>query len=83
MFPPALLALTDTELEIVMGLSAPILPSQRGDFLEALAAELAHSEAIGAGAIHRIGRQLQLRFLRHPSAVQARGPATRLHERRG
>jgi hypothetical protein len=80
-FPPSLLALTDVELEIVMGLSAPILQSQRGAFLQALAAELqANPDAVGSGAIHRLGRELQRRFLRHTEAT--RGHGVRLHERR-
>jgi hypothetical protein len=65
------------------GPAEPILASQRGAFLEALATELrANHDAIGVGAIHRIGRELQRQFLRHPDAVEARRPAARLHERR-
>jgi hypothetical protein len=71
-----MISLSDEEMDAITELAAPILPSHRGAFLEAVAVELqAHPDAIGVGSISRVGRQLQPRFLRHPSAVQARGPA--------
>jgi hypothetical protein len=80
-FPRSLLALDDEGLETIMALSKPILASERGDFLQALASELeAHPDASGPGSIHRIASELQRRFMRHQDA--ARGPAARLHERR-
>jgi hypothetical protein len=75
---PPVISLDDEEMAAVLALAEPILPSQRSAFLQALATELrVRPDAIGAGAIHRIGRELQLRFLRHPLAVEARGPAPR------
>jgi hypothetical protein len=55
-------------------------PVERGQFLEALAAELAaHPEAVGVGRVHRVARELQRRFMCGHEV--ARGPAARAAER--
>jgi hypothetical protein len=61
--PP--LALSDSELEVVMTLAAPIDPAMRDPFLRAVAIELGRysAEAIGPGLISRVGRELQRQFL--------------------
>jgi hypothetical protein len=65
--PP--LTLTDSEMTLLLELSAPIEPSLRADFLRTVASELEASRrvgAIGEGAIHRIARQIQRRFWEPP-----------------
>ena len=53
-------------LDALMTLAAALRPKDRPPFLKALAAELqTHPGEIGAGAIHRVGRQLQRQFLRN------------------
>jgi hypothetical protein len=61
--------LTDDELAIVLALAAPIAHDQRPGFVEAVVLELrAHGGELGAGAsVHRVGRQLQQRFLDPPA----------------
>jgi hypothetical protein len=59
------LALSDTELDVLMNLAQPLDPAMRDPFLRAVAIELARyqPEAIGPGMINRIGRQLQRQFM--------------------
>jgi hypothetical protein len=62
--PP--LALTDSELEIVSTMAAPLPPSQRAAFLQALADALARyaAEVRGPGLVHRVGRDVQYGFVK-------------------
>jgi hypothetical protein len=58
------LSLSDDELDAVMNLAQPLPPQNRNAFLEAIAAELqARGAEAGPGAVHRVARELQPRFL--------------------
>jgi len=59
-----MIALDDTELEQVMTAARPLPPKMRGEFLQAVAAELEHQR--GPGAICRACRELQRRFFDPP-----------------
>ena len=76
--PP--LALTDSELEMVSTMAAPLPPSQRAAFLQALADALARyaAEVRGPGLVHRVGRDVQYgfvkgRLVRAGGTVESRG----------
>jgi hypothetical protein len=70
MSPP--LSLTDDEMNTVMALAAPLPPENRVPFLEAIADELAANGAeVGPGAVHRIARTLQRRFVDLPQTIHA------------
>jgi hypothetical protein len=74
--PHTPLQLTDVEMDAVLRAAAPVHPSQRDDFLRAMAAELAQHAVIGEGLIHRLAMEWQRRFV-----VSARvEAATRLNE---
>jgi hypothetical protein len=67
--PP--LSLDDSELETVMALAAPLPPENRVPFLEAVADELAAQGAeVGPGAVHRVARSLQRRFVDLPPTIR-------------
>jgi hypothetical protein len=75
--PP--LSLDDEGYSIVMRAAEPIVPSERGLFLQAMADALAQHPVTGAGLIHRLASDLQRRFV-----VQARSDAeTRKGETHG
>ena len=64
--PP--MSLTDDEMNTIMALAAPLPQESRAGFLEAIAAELAVQGAeVGPGAIYRVARGLQRRFVEPPS----------------
>jgi hypothetical protein len=65
--------LSDTELEILMRLAEPIDPSRRDNFLREVAAEAEHQAVHGDGAIHRIARGLQRRYLGPTLSMNAIG----------
>jgi hypothetical protein len=55
---------SDSELDAVMNLAAPLPAQNRNRFLETIAAELqARGGEVGPGAVHRIARELQSHFL--------------------
>jgi hypothetical protein len=56
-------AFSDDELEILMVLAAPIPPSRRGEFLEAVGLVLAQHSERGDGLANRLGRELQPQFM--------------------
>jgi hypothetical protein len=57
-----MISLDDDELAIVMTLAAPLHPTRRGAFLEAVMQEAAKHAETGPGLINRIARALQRRF---------------------
>jgi hypothetical protein len=65
------LPLSDDEISAIYAAAAPIPVEDRGPFLEAIAAALSAESAIGPGALHRLIRELQPRFLQPESH---RGP---------
>jgi hypothetical protein len=68
--PP--LSLDDDEMNMVMALAAPLPAQNRVPFLEAIAAEIeANGAEVGPGAVHRIARSLQRRFVDLPQTIHA------------
>lgn len=58
------LALSDDDIDVLMTLASPLPLENRSGFLEAVAAELAAQGAEpGPGAIFRVAKNLQRRFL--------------------
>ena len=55
-------------------LARPIPPPLRSAFLQAVAAALATSSAVGPGAVHRVGAELQKRFTLELPALAEREP---------
>jgi hypothetical protein len=67
------LKLNDSEMSLLLTLSAPIDQERRTDFLRAVAVELdARPSAIGEGTIHRIARQVQRQFWQPPQFGEGR-----------
>lgn len=60
------LALSDDELRIVIEAAAPLAPKDRGEFLRAVATELAKHELLGPGIVGRIVRELQRKYFDPP-----------------
>lgn len=66
--PPAMLSLSDEELNAIISLARPIEAAMRDAFLRGMAKELArYRDSIGPGLIFRVGKQLQREFLRPPA----------------
>jgi hypothetical protein len=63
---PIPISLTDEQLHAVMRAAAPLLPSDRGPFLEEVARELAALPDIGDGALHRVVATVQRRHFDPP-----------------
>ena len=57
-----MIALSDTELEQVMSAARPLPPKLRGEFLQAVAAEIEQQHQRGPGAVYRACRELQRQF---------------------
>jgi hypothetical protein len=78
-------ALTDEELGAITELAAPLPAALRGAFVEVVLAQArAHNGGeIGAGLLHRIGRDVQRGFAAHmaPTRPEPAG-ATLQHARR-
>ena len=72
--PPLLASFSDAELDTIMRLAAPLEQSQRDEFLQQVAAELKAlpRAARGDGSVHRVGAQIQRRFVSPPSAHDGR-----------
>jgi hypothetical protein len=79
-FPPGLLALSDSQLAIIMAAAHPLQPADRSQFLEAVAARLAGVGEVGDGAVSRACRELQRSYFDPPQFARGRTSA-RLHER--
>jgi hypothetical protein len=61
------LSFSDDEITAIMRLAEPVPIENRAAFFEAIAAELAANGAeVGPGAIHRVARSLQRRFVEPP-----------------
>jgi hypothetical protein len=58
--PP--LALSNTELEILRSVAAPLQPAERAAFLKQVAIELASQPVLGDGVVHRVATQWRLRY---------------------
>lgn len=54
---------SDSELSMLLTLSAPVHPSRRSEFLEAVAALVAQSGERGDGLTFRLARELQPKFM--------------------
>jgi hypothetical protein len=54
---------SDSELTTLLTLAAPVPPSRRGEYLEAVATLLAQYPERGDGLANRIGRELQSRYM--------------------
>ncbi len=66
------LSFNDDEMNTVMALAQPLPPENRVPFLEAVADELAANGAeVGPGALYRVARGLQRRFVDLPSTAHA------------
>jgi hypothetical protein len=62
------LKLSDSELDVIMAAAAPLDPGRRHDFLQAVAAALAHHRGeIGVGVVHRVCAEVQPKFFSAPA----------------
>jgi hypothetical protein len=69
------LKLNDSEMSLLLTLSAPIDQRLRPDFLRAVAVELETRQVaggIGEGAIHRVARTVQRQFWQPPAFGEGR-----------
>src|SRR5262245_56433204 len=66
MLEPTMLSLTDSQLEAIMAIAAPIPLERRDAFLRQVAEELAQHAEPGDGLVHRIARRWQRSFLSPP-----------------
>jgi hypothetical protein len=64
-----MLSLSDSELDVLMNLAAPLDPLMRDPFLRAVAIELGRYQPaeIGPGLLNRVGRKLQRQYMGTPS----------------
>jgi hypothetical protein len=78
-----MISLDDEQLGIIVALAAPLHPTRRGPFLQAVMQEAAKHDAIGPGLINRIASAVQRTFLFANPMATTPGPAgaTRQHER--
>jgi hypothetical protein len=72
-FPPALLALSDNQLTIVMAMAEPLPPDLRSDFLEAVARQLAGQGELGDGLVSRTCRALVRQYFDPPDLTRGYG----------
>jgi hypothetical protein len=56
-------SLSDAERAAVQAAAAPIHPSQRDDFLKAMAKVIERLPVVGPGAVHRCAAELQKKFV--------------------
>ena len=63
---PTPLALNDEQMDSVMRAAAPLLPSDLGPCLQALAQVLSAQPLIGDGSIHRANAETEKRFFAPP-----------------
>jgi hypothetical protein len=74
---PPVVSFSDSELDLLLVLAEPLAPSQRGAFLEAVAALLAQQPERGDGVVHRLGIEMQARFRAAPPPVRLGVPRSR------
>ena len=74
-------SLSDAQLSAVMQACQPLLPADRGAFLQALAHALRGEPEIGDGAVFRACRELQKQFFRPPTISTPQSPrlSTKVH----
>jgi hypothetical protein len=77
-----MLRLTDAELDCVHRLAWPLLPQDRGPFLEAVAAALQQERMLGDGVVYRGAMQVQRRFWTPPTVDGDGGTPRRLTHRK-
>jgi hypothetical protein len=76
---PRPLALSDAQYSAVVEACEPLLPVDRGRFLQELAAVLgAAAQPLGDGEVTRAIRSLQGRYFRPPTATSGPQPARRV-----
>ena len=71
---PRLVSLTDQQLSVVMSAASTLAPSDRGEFLEALAAALRVEPEIGDGVLARRIKLVIKPFFRPPSSTMGPQP---------
>jgi hypothetical protein len=62
-----MIALDDDAMTAVMDVCRPLRPSDRDQFVRALAAELEKYPEVGPGLVHRIARDLVRRYFDPPN----------------
>jgi hypothetical protein len=67
--PKTPISLSDRQLTAVMQAAAPLLPRDRGAFLEEVARELARLPDIGDGSLHRIIMTVQRKHFDPPLQI--------------
>jgi hypothetical protein len=61
---PTPLPLSDEEMDVLLGLVAPIAYGRRREFIEAVAAAVTQAgSAAGVGLVHRVAGEVQRRFV--------------------
>jgi hypothetical protein len=73
MLPPALLRLSDSQLEIVMAIAQPLPVELRPNFLSHVAAALADKGELGDGVVSRTCRELFREYFDPPITQRAGG----------
>jgi hypothetical protein len=68
----AMISLSDDELTAITDAARPLPPKMRGEFLQAVAAEIEQHHQRGPGAIYRACRELQRRFFDPPNLSPAK-----------
>ena len=67
---PCPIAISDSQLAMIMRACEPILPADRDPFLRALAHRLQGEPELGDGVVGRAIRELQREFWRPPSIAE-------------
>jgi hypothetical protein len=60
------ISLSDLQLDAIMNAAAPLLPRDRGPFLEEVARELARVPDVGDGILHRVIAVVQRKHFAPP-----------------
>jgi hypothetical protein len=71
------IALTDSELDIVMRAARPLQVEDRDPFLQAIAERLAAIPERGDGIVHRTAAEIQRDFWDPPVGLEPNGPPLR------
>jgi hypothetical protein len=67
-----MISLSDDEMRAVTDAARPLPPKLRGEFLQAVAAEIEHQPQRGPGAIYRACRELQRQFFDPPLSTSGK-----------
>jgi hypothetical protein len=73
MLPAGLLALSDSQISIILTAASPLPRRVHQAFFEALAARLATVPELGDGIVNRCCRELQRTYFEPPDLVGSRG----------